>query len=450
MNWSEFGKKLTSRSGILELMDDLGKAMQSGGEKYMLGGGNPGSIPELNRVWRRRMQEILSNGDEFERGIGNYDTPQGKGSYLQNIADMLRSEYGWNLGPENIAVTNGSQSAFFMLFNLLSGELDSSRGEGAGTIPHSRKEEKPRQAPGSGSSLTDSNGRAVRQILLPLMPEYIGYADQGIGHEHFRAYKPDIELIDEHYFKYHVDFDSIVLGPNDAAICVSRPTNPTGNVLSDEEVRRLDQLAREHDVPLLLDNAYGTPFPNMIFTQARPIWNENIVLGMSLSKIGLPSTRTGIIIAREEIVQAISAVNAIMSLANNTLGQMITGPLIESGEILRLSNEVVRPFYRDKSLKAQDAVLKHMQGLPCRIHLSEGALFLWLWFDHPDIDTAILYERLKERQVIIVPGKYFFYGIDEDWEHRNQCIRINFAQSDDVVDEGIRRIALEVREMIGA
>jgi valine--pyruvate aminotransferase len=38
INWSDFGKKLTSRSGILELMDDLGRAMQTEGEKYMLGG----------------------------------------------------------------------------------------------------------------------------------------------------------------------------------------------------------------------------------------------------------------------------------------------------------------------------------------------------------------------------------------------------------------------------
>ncbi len=430
INWSDFGKKLTSRSGILELMDDLGKAMQDPGEKYMLGGGNPAVIPEINAVWRRRMEEIMANGDELERGLANYDTPQGKNAFLESLSSMLRREFGWDLGPENIAVTNGSQSGFFMLFNLLSGELDSGRGEGAGTRRHG-----------------EAAGRDIQRILLPLMPEYIGYADQGIGHRHFTSVKPKIELIGEHYFKYHVDFDAINIGADISAICVSRPTNPTGNVLSDDEILRLDALAKENSIPLLIDNAYGTPFPNILFVDAAPIWNENIILGMSLSKIGLPSTRTGIIIAREEIVQAITAVNAIMSLANNTMGQMITRPLIDSGEILSLSRNVVMPFYRDKSKRAQDLIHRYFTGIPYRIHQSGGALFLWLWFDDGSVDTGELYDRLKARQVIIVPGRYFVYGLEEPWDHGNQCIRINFGQSDEVVEEGLKRIAEEVRAM---
>jgi valine--pyruvate aminotransferase len=430
INWSDFGKKLTSRSGILELMDDLGRAMQTEGEKYMLGGGNPAVIPEMNAVWRRRMEEIMANGDEFERGLANYDTPQGKDSFLASLSGMLRREFGWDLGPRNIAITNGSQSAFFMLFNLLSGELDSGRGEGAGT-----------------RSDQESRGRSLQRILLPLMPEYIGYADQGIGHEHFTAVRPKIERIGDHYFKYHVDFEAIKVGEDISAICVSRPTNPTGNMLSDEEIRRLDEMAREKRIPLLIDNAYGTPFPHIIFKEATPIWNENIILGMSLSKIGLPSTRTGIIIAREEIVQAITAVNAIMSLANNTLGQMITRPLIDSGEILSLSRDVVRPFYQEKSRRAQQLIHQFFEGIPYRIHESGGALFLWLWFEDGSVDTSELYQRLKARQVIIVPGKYFVYGLDEPWEHGNQCVRINFGQEDSVVEEGLKRIADEVRRM---
>ncbi len=43
-------------------------------------------------------------------------------------------------------------------------------------------------------------------------------------------------------------------------ICVSRPTNPTGNVITDEELIKLDALANQHGVPLVIDNAYGVPF----------------------------------------------------------------------------------------------------------------------------------------------------------------------------------------------
>ena len=44
-------------------------------------------------------------------------------------------------------------------------------------------------------------------------------------------------------------------------ICVSRPTNPTGNVITDEELMKLDLLAQQRDIPLVIDNAYGVPFP---------------------------------------------------------------------------------------------------------------------------------------------------------------------------------------------
>jgi valine--pyruvate aminotransferase len=140
-------------------------------------------------------------------------------------------------------------------------------------------------------------------------------------------------------------------------------------------------------------------------------------------------------------------VNAIMSLANNTLGQMITRPLIDSGEILSLSRDVVRPFYQEKSRRAQQLIHQFFEGIPYRIHESGGALFLWLWFEDGSVDTSELYQRLKARQVIIVPGKYFVYGLDEPWEHGNQCVRINFGQEDSVVEEGLKRIADEVRRM---
>ena len=114
-----------------------------------------------------------------------------------------------------------------------------------------------------------------------------------------------------------------------AAICVSRPTNPTGNVLTDEEIARLSDLAKSHGIPLIIDNAYGAPFPNIIFTDAKPVWDEHIILTLSLSKIGLPGTRTGIVIANPKIAAAVASMSAIIGLANPNIGQAIAQPLVE-------------------------------------------------------------------------------------------------------------------------
>ena len=69
MNFSDFGERFISDTGIKDLVDDLGRYAGKPGV-CMLGGGNPALIPEINRVWRRRMEEILEQNDEFERMLG--------------------------------------------------------------------------------------------------------------------------------------------------------------------------------------------------------------------------------------------------------------------------------------------------------------------------------------------------------------------------------------------
>lgn len=413
LHLSKLGRKLTRRSGILELMDDLGKAMSEHPEMRMMGGGNPARIPAVEAVWRRRMAEVLGDGDLYERMLANYDTPQGQRRFIETLAVFLNAQFGWGLTPANIAVTNGSQSAFFYLFNLLAGE----------------QEEGP-----------------ARRILLPLCPEYIGYADQGVNPELFVSCRPEIEHLDEHTFKYHVDFDRLHIDETIAAICISRPTNPTGNVLTNEEVDRLAQLAEEHGIPLIVDNAYGAPFPSIIFSEIKPIWNPNIILSLSLSKLGLPGTRTGIVVAREEVIEAVSAANSIVSLANGNIGQTIVEPLLAGGELMSLCHDAIRPFYEERSRTAI-AFLHETMGddVDYHVHVCEGALFLWLWFPNLAITTHELYQRLKARDVLVVPGHYFFYGLPQPWPHSNECIRVNYSQDPQQVREGLAIIAEEVR-----
>ena len=413
---SRFGSKFTSPSGINELMEDLGAAMQTDEKIYMLGGGNPAHIDEVNAVWRERMGAILENGTEYERMVANYDTPQGKTLFLEALAGMLRREFGWNIGPENIAVTNGSQSAYFFLFNMFGG--------------------------------TDENGR-MRKILFPLLPEYIGYADQSIEPDTFVARKSRIEELPGNRFKYHVDVANLEATDELGAICVSRPTNPTGNVITDKELGVLRSVAAAAGIPLMVDNAYGAPFPDIIFTDARLEWDENTILSMSLSKIGLPAVRTGIIIAEAGVIRALSSVNAIFSLANSSVGQVITAPLIADGTLLKLSSEIIRPFYRRKAEATMALMDDAFSGLPYAIHVSEGSIFLWVWFKDLPISSRELYSRLKRRNVLVIPGSYFFFGNEEPWPHRDQCLRISYAQDAGDVRRGIEIIAEELRLLYG-
>ena len=419
---SIFGETLTEHSGITELMDDLGEALTLGrGRLRMMGGGNPAHIPEMQKLWRDRMAELVNETpEEFDRVMADYDQPAGSPMFREAIAAFLSREYGWNLTRENVAITNGGQTAFFFLLNRFAGRM-----------------------PGGGE----------KQILLPIVPEYIGYSDQCVsGIEMFDARKPIIDLTADHRFKYRVDFENLGVGDRHGAIAVSRPTNPSSNLLTDEEIAHLREEAEKQGIPLIIDNAYGLPFPGVVFHEATPVWDENIILTLSLSKLGLPGTRTGIIVARQEIIREVRSMTAIVGLANNNVGQALGRPLIESGEIKRLADEVVRPYYAKRSERALELAHEHLPpSVPWRVHESEGAFFLWFWFDELPIGCRELYRRLKEANLIVVPGEYFFFGLDTaDWPHSHQCIRVSFTQSEEIVADGFRILGEVIREVYGA
>ncbi|CAK1912460.1 MULTISPECIES: valine--pyruvate transaminase [Vibrio] len=411
MQFSKFGEKFNRYSGITRLMDDLNDGLRTPGA-IMLGGGNPAAIPAMLDYFNQASADMLASG-ELIAALANYDGPQGKDSFIKSLAAMLKETYGWDISEKNISLTNGSQSGFFYLFNLLAGQ----------------------QPDGSH-----------KKILLPIAPEYIGYGDAGIDDDIFISYHPEIELLENRQFKYHVDFEQLKVDDSVAAICASRPTNPTGNVLTDEEVRKLDKLARDNNIPLLIDNAYGLPFPNIIFEDVEPFWNENTILCMSLSKLGLPGVRCGIVIASEEVTQALTNMNGIISLAPSSVGPAIANHMIENGDLLRLSSEVIKPFYKEKSLRAVELLQEAIDDPRFRIHKPEGAIFLWLWFDELPITTMELYDRLKARGVLIVPGEYFFIGQEDEWDHAHQCLRMNYVQDDEAMQKGIAIIAEEVKK----
>src|SRR5690606_22623348 len=185
MNFSRFGQKLTADAGIVSLMDDLGEALRVNPDMIFMGGGNPARIPAMEEAFEAALQAALDDPAEKHQLLGLYQPPQGDAQLLDQLAGMLRNEYGWPLSRANIALANGSQSAFFVLFNLFAGEY------------------------GDGTR---------KFIQLPLTPEYLGYTDLGISAGFFSSVPPDIELLPDGFFKYHVNFRQLKITAQTGAL----------------------------------------------------------------------------------------------------------------------------------------------------------------------------------------------------------------------------------------
>jgi valine--pyruvate aminotransferase len=409
MKFSDFGQKFNRYSGITHLMDDLNQGLQQD-DMVMLGGGNPAAIPGVLDELQATLDQLSARGDLI-RALSNYDGPQGKQAFLETLADYLNERYDWGIDSRHIGLTHGSQSAFFALFNSYAGR---------------------------------SGGRR-KHVLLPVTPEYIGYSDLGIEDGMFVSRDPDLEVLPGRFFKYHINFDGLDITPDTGLICVSRPTNPSGNVLTDAECMQLDDIARRNDVPLMVDNAYGTPFPHIVFNQVEPFWNDNTILALSLSKLGLPGVRTGVVIANPEVIRQLSNLTAVTSLAPGGVGPLIVTEMLKKNTLQHLSDEIIKPFYQQRCEFAVDHLKQAVTDERLRIHLPEGAFFLWLWFDGLSISTSELYQHLKKEGLLVVPGEYFFPGRPESSQHAHSCIRMNYAQSEQELLKGIEILARVVK-----
>lgn len=107
-------------------MDDLGDALKSDQSVNMLGGGNPARIDAVNKLFLQTYQALGNDGivDESSsdsanstaiNSMSNYSNPQGDADFIDALVGFFNRHYDWNLTAENIALTNGSQNAFFSI-----------------------------------------------------------------------------------------------------------------------------------------------------------------------------------------------------------------------------------------------------------------------------------------------------------------------------------------------
>jgi len=72
-----------------------------------------------------------------------------------------------------------------------------------------------------------------------------------------------------------------------------------------------------------------------------------------------------------------------------------------------------------------------------------------VWLPNLPVTDEELYQRLKRRNVLIVPGHYFSPGLTGRWRHKNECIRINYSQDEQIVTAGLKIIADEIKRTYG-
>ncbi|BAB74510.1 valine-pyruvate aminotransferase [Nostoc sp. PCC 7120 = FACHB-418] len=414
---TKIGDQMSNLTGVRAIMKDIIETLKSGGGQDLinLSAGNPLILPEVEQLWRDCTAELLAS-QEYGEVVCRYGSSQGYAPLIEAVVKDFNRRYGLNLTDRNILITPGSQTLYFYAANVFGGYTSSGD---------------------------------LKQIVLPLSPDYTGYGGICLVPEALVAYKPSLDIdAAAHSFKYRPDFSQVSISESTGCVIFSRPCNPTGNVLTDDEVRKIAALAAPYNVPVLIDSAYAPPFPALNFTDMSLIFGENILHCTSLSKAGLPGERIGIAIGNERLIQVLESFQTNASLHSSRYGQAIAARAINSGALAQIAEQVIRPFYKNKFAIVENALEAAMpKELPWFLHRGEGAIFSWLWLQDLPITDWELYQELKKVGVIVVPGSTFFPGLKEEWAHKHQCVRISLTGSDTEIALGMQRLAKAVEQI---
>lgn len=406
---SAHGARMSRLTGVRTIMQDIAQTLAaSPNDPWVnLSAGNPVILPAVEALWRKQAHELTASG-EFGQVVCRYGETQGWPPLVAAIVKLFNSRYGWDLRPENVLITPGSQSLLFAAANCFCGY--------------------------------DANG-VLRKLLLPLSPDYTGYDGVCLNEEALVSVPPDIEILDKHTFKYRVAFDRLRIDDTTGMVLFSRPSNPSGNVIREDEVEKIIALASGYDVPVLIDAAYGPPFPNLACSEIQPLRGDNVIYSMSLSKAGLPGERIGIAIGPSRYLDVMRAFLTNAVLHSSRFGQAVAARAIDSGDLVRVSESAIGPYYRKQFELLRGVLLQAMPDTDWYLHKFEGALFAWLWLKDLPVDDIALYDEIKKERVFVVPGSFFFPGIDNDWKHKRECVRISLTASEEELTRGAAAIA---------
>jgi len=225
--------------------------------------------------------------------------------------------------------------------------------------------------------------------------------------------------------------------------------NPTGLLVSLEKRVRLLQWASTRDVLIVEDDPYGA----LHFTDAasasdtRPIKVDDtegrVVYLSSFSKTVAPGFRVAWIAAAEPLVAKIEVAKQAADLCTGGLDQRIVYDVWKRG-VLAARVPMLREYYQAKRRVMEAALEREMNGLVTWPE-PRGGFFLWAFFGDA-IDTDAMLEKAVGHGVVYVAGSAFFVD-----GRRSGFARLSFsAPSHQRIEEGIRRLAVAVREHTAA
>ncbi|TMC98828.1 MAG: pyridoxal phosphate-dependent aminotransferase [Chloroflexi bacterium] len=267
------------------------------------------------------------------------------------------------------------------------------------------------------------------EVILP-DPGYPAYASQVnfIG-----AVPKVVTLREETGFRMDLDELASLITPKTRMLIINTPQNPTGGVLTEEDVRFVCDLANEHDLMIVSDEIYSQLVYG--FHHISPLshagMRERTVLMDGLSKsYAMTGWRLGYAVAPKPLAAKLEQLMINSSSCAAAFTQMAAIEALSAPESEHAVNRMVKVFQHRRDLVVDG--LNEIEGVRCA--RPQGAFYAFPNIEGTGFGERELADRLlSEAGVAVLPGTAFGAA-------GKGYIRIAYTQSEDELKRGLDRI----------
>jgi methionine aminotransferase len=234
---------------------------------------------------------------------------------------------------------------------------------------------------------------------------------------------------------YHIDWDAArrAITPRTRVIVLNSPHNPTGMILTADDMHELQRLLEQTDAFVISDEAYE----HIVFDGARhesmsrypAIAERAIVIGSFAKTFHTTGWKIGWTAAPKALSAEVQSIHQWVTFAVNGAIQMAFAEMLRNDPECRS----VGVFYQRK----RDLFLSLIEGsrfrpLPCR-----GTFFQMMDYSaiSSDGDTEVAMWLLKEHGVASIPPSSFLYGVDP-----GPILRFCFGKQDETLERAAERL----------
>ena len=307
----------------------------------------------------------------IEDGRASYYTPSGGIPELkQAIVSYVEREYQLCYQPKQVIVTDGAKYALYLLFQAILNVGD--------------------------------------EVIIPV-PYWVSYGEQVKLAEGKPVF---VSSTQEQSFKVSVAQLEAVRTDKTKAIILNSPSNPTGVIYTEEELRQIGEWAVAHNILIIADDIYGRLVYNghrftPIATISEAIRQQTIIINGVSKTYAMTGWRIGFAVGDEKIIQAMT------QLASQSTGNPVAVSQYAAIEALTGEQSTVEDM-RQAFEKRLNHIYPKVAALPgVSLIKPEGAFYLFpnvkktLEICGYDNVTNWVEDLLQEAHVALVTGEGF-------------------------------------------